>query len=101
MDPAVTTRTWILDDDWATCTIGAAAGIIGQRSMFLVLREAVTGVRQGCAGGLRGLLGQPARRGHADPGGHCRAVSWLRWPGRRGGYCPGFHIACFLSFSLR
>jgi hypothetical protein len=92
-------RTRILDDDPATCAIGVMAGIIGQRSTFLVLREAVTGVRQGCAGGLGALPGQPARRGHADPGGHCRAVSGLPWPGRRGGYCPGFHIACFLSFS--
>jgi hypothetical protein len=92
-------RAWILD---ANCAIGAAAGIIGERSTFLVLREAFTGARQGCAGGLGALLGQPARRGHADPGGHCRAVSFLRWPRRRGGYCHGFHIACFLSFfSLR
>jgi hypothetical protein len=71
-------RAWILDYDPANCAIGAAAGIIGERSTFLVLREAFMGVRQGCAGGLGALLGQPARRGHADPGGHCRAVSFLR-----------------------
>jgi hypothetical protein len=77
-------RAWILDGDPANCAIGAA-GIIGERSTFLVLREGFTGVRQGCAGGLGALLGQPAQRGDADPGGHCRAVSSLRWPRLQGG----------------
>ena len=38
-------RAWILDGDPANCAIGAA-GIIGERSTFLVLREAFNGVRR-------------------------------------------------------
>jgi hypothetical protein len=34
-------RPWILDDDPAACAIGAAAGITGERSTFLVLRAAL------------------------------------------------------------
>ncbi|HEX4290067.1 MAG TPA: helix-turn-helix domain-containing protein [Trebonia sp.] len=37
---------WILDYDTANCSIGAAVGIIGERSTFLVLREAFNGVRR-------------------------------------------------------
>src|ERR1700722_19615427 len=39
-------RPWILDYDTANCAIGAAVGIIGERSTFLVLREAFNGVRR-------------------------------------------------------
>src|ERR1700679_3446956 len=39
-------RPWILDYDTANCSIGAAVGIIGERSTFLVLREAFNGVRR-------------------------------------------------------
>ena len=39
-------RPWILDYDSANCAIGAAVGIIGERSTFLVLREAFNGVRR-------------------------------------------------------
>jgi DNA-binding HxlR family transcriptional regulator len=39
-------RSWILDYDSANCAIGAAVGIIGERSTFLVLREAFNGVRR-------------------------------------------------------
>src|ERR1700731_535647 len=39
-------RPWILDYDTANCAIGAAVGIIGERSTFLVLREAFSGVRR-------------------------------------------------------
>src|SRR5215468_8705207 len=39
-------RTWILDYDSANCAIGAAVAIIGERSSFLVLREAFSGVRR-------------------------------------------------------
>jgi len=39
-------RPWILDYDSANCAIGAAVGIIGERSAFLVLREAFNGVRR-------------------------------------------------------
>ena len=39
-------RAWILDYDSANCAIGAAVGIIGERSPFLVLREAFNGVRR-------------------------------------------------------
>jgi DNA-binding HxlR family transcriptional regulator len=39
-------RPWILDYDPANCAIGAAVGIIGERSTFLVLREAFNGVRR-------------------------------------------------------
>src|SRR6266849_7675814 len=37
---------WILDYDSANCAIGAAVGILGERSTFLVLREAFNGVRR-------------------------------------------------------
>ena len=57
------------------------------------------GLRQECAGSLRALLEQPGRREHADPGGYSRAAPCLRWPRRRGDYCPAVHVACFLSFS--
>jgi DNA-binding HxlR family transcriptional regulator len=40
------TRPWILDYDSANCAIGAAVGILGERSTFLVLREAFNGVRR-------------------------------------------------------
>ena len=39
-------RPWILDYDSANCAIGAAVGILGERSTFLVLREALNGVRR-------------------------------------------------------
>jgi DNA-binding HxlR family transcriptional regulator len=39
-------RPWILDYDSANCAIGAAVEIIGERSTFLVLREAFNGVRR-------------------------------------------------------
>jgi len=39
-------RPWILDYDSANCAIGAAVGIIGERSTFLVLREGFNGVRR-------------------------------------------------------
>ena len=39
-------RPWILDYDSANCTIGAAVEILGERAMFLVLREAFNGVRR-------------------------------------------------------
>jgi DNA-binding HxlR family transcriptional regulator len=39
-------RPWILDYDSANCAIGAAVAIIGERSTFLVLREAFNGVRR-------------------------------------------------------
>jgi len=39
-------RPWSLDYHWANCAIGAAVGIIGERSTFLVLREAFNGVRR-------------------------------------------------------
>jgi DNA-binding HxlR family transcriptional regulator len=39
-------RPWILDYDSANCSIGAAVGILGERSTFLVLREAFNGVRR-------------------------------------------------------
>ncbi len=39
-------RPWILDYDSANCAIGAAVAIIGERSSFLVLREAFNGVRR-------------------------------------------------------
>ncbi|HXP21675.1 MAG TPA: helix-turn-helix domain-containing protein [Streptosporangiaceae bacterium] len=39
-------RPWVLDYDTASCTIGAAVAIIGERPTFLVLREAFNGVRR-------------------------------------------------------
>ena len=36
----------MLDYDTANCAIGAAVGILGERPMFLVLREAFNGVRR-------------------------------------------------------
>ena len=39
-------RSWILDYDPASCAIGAAVGIIGERPTFLVLREVFNGVRR-------------------------------------------------------
>jgi len=39
-------QPWILDYDSANCAIGAAVGILGERSTFLVLREAFNGVRR-------------------------------------------------------
>ena len=39
-------RPWILDYDSANCAIGATVKIIGERSTFLVLREAFNGVRR-------------------------------------------------------
>jgi DNA-binding HxlR family transcriptional regulator len=39
-------RPWILDYDSANCAIGAAVALIGERSTFLVLREAFNGVRR-------------------------------------------------------
>jgi DNA-binding HxlR family transcriptional regulator len=39
-------RPWILDYDSANCAIGAAVTILGERSTFLVLREAFNGVRR-------------------------------------------------------
>jgi DNA-binding HxlR family transcriptional regulator len=39
-------RPWILDYDSANCTIAAAVRIMGERSTFLVLREAFNGVRR-------------------------------------------------------
>ena len=39
-------QSWILDYDSANCAIGAAVGILGERSTFLVLREAFNGVRR-------------------------------------------------------
>jgi DNA-binding HxlR family transcriptional regulator len=40
------TRPWTLDYDPATCTVAAALAILGERSTFLVLREAFSGVRR-------------------------------------------------------
>jgi DNA-binding HxlR family transcriptional regulator len=37
---------WILDYDSANCAIGAALAILGEKSTFLVLREAFNGVRR-------------------------------------------------------
>ena len=39
-------QSWILEYDSANCAIGAAVGILGERSTFLVLREAFNGVRR-------------------------------------------------------
>ena len=39
-------RSWVLEYDTANCAIGAAVGILGERSTFLVLREAFNGVRR-------------------------------------------------------
>ena len=39
-------QPWILDYDSANCAIGAAVDILGERSTFLVLREAFNGVRR-------------------------------------------------------
>ena len=39
-------KPWILDYDSANCAIGAALDILGERSTFLVLREAFNGVRR-------------------------------------------------------
>jgi DNA-binding HxlR family transcriptional regulator len=39
-------RSWALDYDTANCTIAAALAIVGERSTFLVLREAFHGVRR-------------------------------------------------------
>ncbi len=39
-------QPWILDYDSANCAIGAAVAIMGERSTFLVLREAFNGVRR-------------------------------------------------------
>ena len=39
-------KPWILDYDSANCAIGAALEILGERSTFLVLREAFNGVRR-------------------------------------------------------
>jgi DNA-binding HxlR family transcriptional regulator len=39
-------RPWILDYDPASCAIGAAVAILGERATFLVLREAFSGVRR-------------------------------------------------------
>ena len=36
----------MLEYDTANCAIGAAVGILGERSTFLVLREAFNGVRR-------------------------------------------------------
>jgi DNA-binding HxlR family transcriptional regulator len=40
------TRSWALDYDTASCTIAAALAIVGEKSTFLVLREAFNGVRR-------------------------------------------------------
>lgn len=39
-------QPWILDYDSANCAIGATVAIMGERSTFLVLREAFNGVRR-------------------------------------------------------
>jgi DNA-binding HxlR family transcriptional regulator len=39
-------KSWMLDFDPANCAIGAAVGILGERSTFLVLRETFNGVRR-------------------------------------------------------
>ena len=39
-------QSWILEYDSANCAIGAAVGILGERSTFLVLREAFNGIRR-------------------------------------------------------
>jgi DNA-binding HxlR family transcriptional regulator len=39
-------RSWALDYDAATCTVGAALSIVGEKWTFLVLREAFTGIRR-------------------------------------------------------
>ena len=39
-------RPWVMDYDAATCAIGAAVAIIGERPTFLVLREVFNGVRR-------------------------------------------------------
>ncbi len=38
--------SWALDYDTATCSIAAALAIVGERSTFLVLREAFNGIRR-------------------------------------------------------
>lgn len=40
------TRSWALEYDTASCTIAAALAIVGEKSTFLVLREAFNGVRR-------------------------------------------------------
>jgi DNA-binding HxlR family transcriptional regulator len=39
-------RSWALDYDVATCTVGAALSIVGEKWTFLVLREAFNGIRR-------------------------------------------------------
>jgi DNA-binding HxlR family transcriptional regulator len=39
-------RSWALDYDTASCTIAAALAIVGEKSTFLVLREAFNGIRR-------------------------------------------------------
>jgi DNA-binding HxlR family transcriptional regulator len=39
-------RPWALDYDAATCTVGAALAIVGEKWTFLVLREAFNGIRR-------------------------------------------------------
>jgi DNA-binding HxlR family transcriptional regulator len=39
-------KSWALDYDTATCTIAAALAIVGEKSTFLVVREAFSGVRR-------------------------------------------------------
>jgi DNA-binding HxlR family transcriptional regulator len=42
----VMSRSWALDYDVATCTVGAALAIVGEKWTFLVLREAFNGIRR-------------------------------------------------------
>ena len=39
-------NSWAVDYDTANCTIAAALGVVGEKWMFLVLREAFNGVRR-------------------------------------------------------
>jgi DNA-binding HxlR family transcriptional regulator len=39
-------RSWALDYDTASCSIAAALAIVGEKSTFLVLREAFNGIRR-------------------------------------------------------
>lgn len=39
-------RSWALDYDPATCTVGAALSIVGEKWTFFVLREAFNGIRR-------------------------------------------------------
>jgi DNA-binding HxlR family transcriptional regulator len=39
-------KSWALDYDPSTCTVGAALSVVGEKWTFLVLREAFNGIRR-------------------------------------------------------